>query len=447
MRRDLGKYIVSILSLVMLIGFSISVLAEEPGEMKITGIGQMEGIIKPDIYQVILPTDVNDTFDFILDPQRLIEETNAIAYGGLDFEKGATVFFRRSDGQVAEDYSSSSDYVSIINKSNIPVDVLVSASVSPESLGNITMTENRTFINDTGASLYMALTDGEYTVPVGTDGAYIQTTIPAAPEEAFEYGYDQESGEYTYGLKSNQSGIVFPEYSFQLTGSVNENGNWAIVGNVAPLVIVTWKVTPSQGLDSHKVNNLDHNIVSEQKPAFSQTLETNLIGDETKEGDKKSSRQGGIMEESDSEIDEELKSDEIPDSSTTSDADSTSNGNKVQNEKKNSDISMESGKGKAPNIAKTSYTLKVGKPLSIEVDLGSGSAAATRVVSVRWKESHRDLLDTSEESDEVRYKDGKIVFSKNWINKCLAEESGKSTILTVVFDDIRTTEVEIVLNK
>ena len=40
------------------------------------------------------------------------------------------------------------------------------------------------------------------------------------------------------------------------------------------------------------------------------------------------------------------------------------------------------------------YTLKTGKPLSIDVDLGSGSAAATKIVSVRWKDTDDELLGT-----------------------------------------------------
>ena len=91
MRRNLKNMIAFAIFSVLVIGSPISILAEEPGQADASGAGQMEASIKPDVYQVILPTDANGIFDFVLDPQKLIEETNAAAYGGKSYEKGATV--------------------------------------------------------------------------------------------------------------------------------------------------------------------------------------------------------------------------------------------------------------------------------------------------------------------------------------------------------------------
>lgn len=255
MRRKMKKVIAFALASAMVIGSSGAISANEPEQDAASGVGQMEGIIKPDIYQVILPTDVNKVFDFVMDPQKLIEETNAAAYGGKTYEKGATVFFHRSDGQTEDEYSSASDHITIVNRSTMPVDVLVNVDISPESLGGITMTDDKEFADDSDTSLYMALTDGEHTVPVEAEGSYIQATIPAAPEDAFEYIYDQESGEYSYGLKDDLSGVQFPEYSFQLTGAVNEKGDWSTVEDAELLVNVTWEVTPGKSLDSDEPEN------------------------------------------------------------------------------------------------------------------------------------------------------------------------------------------------
>lgn len=255
MWRKMKKVIAFALASAMVIGSSGAISANEPEQDAASGVGQMEGIIKPDIYQVILPTDVNKVFDFVMDPQKLIEETNAAAYGGKTYEKGATVFFHRSDGQTEDEYSSASDHITIVNRSTMPVDVLVNVDISPESLGGITMTDDKEFADDSDTSLYMALTDGEHTVPVEAEGSYIQATIPAAPEDAFEYIYDQESGEYSYGLKDDLSGVQFPEYSFQLTGAVNEKGDWSTVEDAELLVNVTWEVTPGKNLDSDEPEN------------------------------------------------------------------------------------------------------------------------------------------------------------------------------------------------
>lgn len=40
-----------------------------------------------------MPTNTNGIFDFILDPESLINSTNAVAHGGKVFEENSTVFF------------------------------------------------------------------------------------------------------------------------------------------------------------------------------------------------------------------------------------------------------------------------------------------------------------------------------------------------------------------
>ena len=84
---------------------------------------------KSDICQVIFPGDTEHVFDFIMDPQRLISQTNAAAYGGSVFEADATLFFRRRDGGVPEDYSSSSDALVIVNGGTADVELTVEESV------------------------------------------------------------------------------------------------------------------------------------------------------------------------------------------------------------------------------------------------------------------------------------------------------------------------------
>lgn len=285
MMRKYRKFSVLVLSLALAMCSPISAAAEEPGEDSSVGSGQMAKVKKQDVYQVLLPTDVNGVFDFMIDPQKLIEETNAAAYGGKSFEKGATVFFHRMDGRSAEEYSSSSDHMTIVNRSTVPVDVMVNVSVSRGSLGGIKMTGDRTFSNDSGASLYMALTDGVNTVPVGTGDSWIRATIPAAPEQAFEYSYDQERGEYHRGLKRDVNGIQFPEYSFQLIGAANEKGDWSELGNAAPLVNVTWKVTPGQSLNSGGEDGTDGNIDPERSDILTQILETEPVDQGIVDGD------------------------------------------------------------------------------------------------------------------------------------------------------------------
>lgn len=207
-----------------------------------TGVGEVEGSVETDIYQVVLPTVGNSAFDFIIDPQGLINKTNGAAYDGKKFEENSTLFFKRTDGKVIEDYSSTSDEIKITNMGSNDIDVSLHISVSPESLGGIQLTGDREFRDDTSASIYLALVDGQNVVPIGSDGIDMDVKVSAAPEEAYEYGYDREHGEYTYQLRENNSGIEFGSYSFQITGAANGKGDWSKLTKAKPQISVAWKI-------------------------------------------------------------------------------------------------------------------------------------------------------------------------------------------------------------
>lgn len=280
MKRNLKQLIALVLSVLLAVGTPISAAAEETGQNDAEGIDSTKTFVKTEVYQVVLPTDVNGIFDFILDPQKLIEKTNAAAYGGTSFEKGATMFFHRTDGQTTEEYSSSSDHITIVNKSNIPIEVQIDVNILPDSLRGITVSGDKGFANDDSTSIYLALTDGEHTVPVQMEGSIIRTTIPAAPENAFEFHYDQESGRYIYGLKSDLSDVQFPEYSFQLTGAVNEKGDWKALGKVSLAVNVTWKVTPIHNLNPNEGDNPEQNDL-EQENLEQENLDQDLMPEQS----------------------------------------------------------------------------------------------------------------------------------------------------------------------
>ena len=191
-----------------------------------------------------LPTVADSVFNFIIDPQGLINKTGGATYGDKKFEDNSTLFFKRSDGKVKEDYSNSSDEVTITNMGSVAVKVSLKISISSDSLGGIVLTDDRKFKDDKNASLYMALVDGENVVPIGKDGVTRDIIIDAAPEDAYEYGYDSERKEYTYQMKEDVSGIEFPSYSFQLTGASNGNGDWSEFTKETPKLTVSWKITP-----------------------------------------------------------------------------------------------------------------------------------------------------------------------------------------------------------
>lgn len=244
MKKSFKVFMAAILILAMTMGLSMSAFAQGLEKDDKTGVGGVEGTVNQDIYQVILPTVADSAFDFIIDPQGLINKTGGATYGDKKFEDNSTLFFKRSDGKVKEDYSNSSDEITITNRGSMAVKVSLKLSISPDSLGGIMLTDDREFTNDKNASLYMALVDGENVVPIGKDGVSMDVIIDAAPEDAYEYGYNSERKEYTYQMKKEVSGIEFPSYSFQLTGASNGNGDWSEFTKEKPRISVSWEITP-----------------------------------------------------------------------------------------------------------------------------------------------------------------------------------------------------------
>jgi len=182
--------------------------------------GAGRGSVRGDVFQAAVSVDTEHVFDFIIDPQQLIQKTGAAAYNGSRFEEDATLFFKRSDGKAETEYSSSSDALTIVNQGETDITVILSASISPDSIPGITMSDDPGFPDNTGASLYLALTDGETTVPIDSEsGAAIETKVQGV-----------------------SPGGYANEYSFWLMGAANKEGDWLEVTDAAPKITVTWMI-------------------------------------------------------------------------------------------------------------------------------------------------------------------------------------------------------------
>ena len=203
--------------------------------------------VPADVFKVILPTIPEDdtTFDYILDPQGLIELTDAKKYGGTDevaFEHDKTLYFKTSrteDGRPV--YDNVSNALTVTNMSSREVKITVKATIANSE--SITMSENSTFdADDTSTSIYLALTDGTNTIPITSDGAVLNAVINA-PEDAYETVWDGEKNVYELtdtAKKEDYDG--FQKYSFWLTGACNANADWSNVEDQIPEVFVVWEV-------------------------------------------------------------------------------------------------------------------------------------------------------------------------------------------------------------
>lgn len=158
--RRASRYMALVLSFAMAIGFHAKVFAEEPGVSgninEALADEAESGMETDDVFRAVLPTDTENVFDFIMDPQQLINQTGAAAYDGKAFEENATLFFERSDGAVEEDYSSTSDSVTIANEGTADLDISLTVTMDPQSIEGITMTDDREFTGDGSTSLYLA---------------------------------------------------------------------------------------------------------------------------------------------------------------------------------------------------------------------------------------------------------------------------------------------------
>lgn len=224
-----------------------SATASEETETQTETEESPDSSVPADVFKVILPTIPEDdtTFDYILDPQGLIELTDAKKYGGTDevaFEHDKTLYFKTSrteDGRPV--YDNVSNALTVTNMSSREVKITVKATIANSE--SITMSENSTFdADDTSTSIYLALTDGTNTIPITSDGAVLNAVINA-PEDAYETVWDGEKNVYELtdtAKKEDYDG--FQKYSFWLTGACNANADWSNVEGQIPEVFVVWEV-------------------------------------------------------------------------------------------------------------------------------------------------------------------------------------------------------------
>lgn len=239
------RILAGILAATMIFGSSMAVLAAEEDPKKAegegTGTGSVEGVIDTDVFSVVVPTSVETTLAFIVDPQGLIKATTGKndKYTGKTFGEG-TLFFANADNK----YSNTSEALKIVNKSSVDVDVTIGAKVGDAD--GIKLTEDKTFADDTSASVYLAIKhDTDQETVITSSGASLNAQVAKAPEGAYEIVYDQ--GQYKYQLTAAASAAEytgFKDYSFNITGASNANGDWKGLEEAEPTITVTWNVVP-----------------------------------------------------------------------------------------------------------------------------------------------------------------------------------------------------------
>ncbi len=207
------------------------------------------------IVQVALPTvseEDSSPFDFVIDPQMLIYETDAAKYGGGTVEEGATLLFANREGEY--DFSSKSDKLSVSNCSEVPVKVTIRAKLI--NVDDMVVRTDPDFEDSTECDLYMALIDDEgHLIPLkANEEIILNTELKQSIQPTYVYKENETTGEHEYILAEG-TGTEFNTYSFGLTGTCNPNGSWEDI-SVHPRVLITWIIEPVSG-NSNKESKTD----------------------------------------------------------------------------------------------------------------------------------------------------------------------------------------------
>lgn len=230
------------------------------------GAGAMAGAVDRKVFHVILPTEdvdlLKSALDFQLDPQKLISGDGTLVASG-EYADGKTLYFPNvvSGGAVAY-HTDKSNKFTVMNKGSVKVTVSVEAELSElDKSGTVSVSEDRTFANDTTTSMYMAIvtgtrTDGkDTTVPLKSEdndkskakASIAPATIDAVSSGAFKV-VRKADGKYEYVLKDESDRTQFAKFEFWLEGAANEAGDWdAFVKDglsPAPKLKLTWNVKP-----------------------------------------------------------------------------------------------------------------------------------------------------------------------------------------------------------
>lgn len=264
------RFLAVVLTASMVVGSSVSAFASEtevtkaPAKGSMKGSAQVEGYLDKDIFRVEVPTvSVNGSmFNFVMDPQGLIEATSGNRYKsgngadnvGLsanDFEYG-TLYFANVSGNNTK-LSPTSDAATIRNKSTFDVDVTLTTAIN--KFGNLKISSN--LAAATAPSIQLSLSgnlsaNGTVTadrpVALSDNGVAEMAKTISGCDGDYSVSFNTSSNKYEYVLSSNSAN--FAEYSFQLTGASGggDYTSWSAIEkatqNAQPEVVVTWNIVP-----------------------------------------------------------------------------------------------------------------------------------------------------------------------------------------------------------
>lgn len=250
MSNKFRKVLAAVLAGTMVLGSGVVAnAAEGSGE----GSGSLDVVEATDVFNVVLPTDSGNQFDYILDPTGIIAETDAAKYASASFIPGKTMYFRNepASGSDVATYSDVSDSIKAYNKSTMDVEIKVQAKLAtPSGIDIVTSAPaGGGGANTATPSIYLALKEGGNETAITSAGIVATSSITDAASH-YEVVYATDSKTYKKQLNATASNAkleddfdgLFQSYKFNLTGSCNNDGKWVGLTEEPPKVSLVWTI-------------------------------------------------------------------------------------------------------------------------------------------------------------------------------------------------------------
>lgn len=396
------KLVAVTLATAMVLGSSLTALADSSGSTGTTGTGTSFEHLDQKKLNVVFPTiETGDTpFAYIMDSERLITAANGKYNGanvtlpasndtGVYFLTGSTeatktytkksekpddadddkwtaagntlteeaynelgdanvkAFYEETTSGGGSTYANTSTALTVTNKSSHKVKISATATASVESGKTmVALADSATIAESTTPKLYLGITVGSETKAItnATTGVTAEAEVAGVPSN-FEVNSTSD-GKFEYKVKADAVDSSWQTTTISMTGACNSVTN---VGDVvAPTIAVTWTYTDP-----------------EATPAAA-----------------------------------------------------------------------------APSIATTTYNFVANTPIEVTASLGSGNLAAENIVGVEKPDGN--ALATS----NYTISGSKVTFNATWVNTVSGRlNDGESVKYKVVFDDSATTKIELTFTK
>ncbi len=248
MKKGLRKAIASMLAVTMVLGSSIMSFAggDTPAagvsnNTSLTASGNFEGHVDKSVVNVTLPTVSADNYNFIIDPEDLIAQTDGARYEDAQFvsENSTGVYFPTSVSANGDTiYTNESVSGNVTNKSSVSVNVTMAIELTDLN-DSITMVSKNGVSEGTDANLWLAVTDGTNEEEVAETSAELTAMVPGT-DGNYMVSWNAAKSEYQYVIDPDAEG-EWETVNLYLTGACNKNGDWSADAlKDASTVEVTW---------------------------------------------------------------------------------------------------------------------------------------------------------------------------------------------------------------